>query len=217
MSLDWQQFLTTHASAVFALLGAFGGGVLSFIASLWLKQRDFKLQLRSKLMEKQIHAHETVMALALELRTMYGSGEVDSKGELKRAPRILSSKSDFESWFTKFSEQQVPVSSWLSTAAKREVNFVQDYLVTLHTHLSEVPEANYFALGDSIRQDFIGLSSALEKRTFQFFRNGMGRSKPDSLEKWHKYPPSKTLERLNAMRLLVEIERFKIKGRGGDG
>jgi hypothetical protein len=54
MSPEIQQFLNSNASAVFGLIGALGGGVLSFVASLLLKRREFSLQLRSKIIDRQI-------------------------------------------------------------------------------------------------------------------------------------------------------------------
>ena len=129
MSVDWQQFFATNASAVFALLGTLAGAILSFVASLLLKQREFNLQVRVKLLERQIAAHETILTLAGEMRAMYAPGGVDANGEVRRGPRILLSRPDFETWFTRFSELQLQGTSWLSSTAKREVAFVQDYLV----------------------------------------------------------------------------------------
>ena len=44
MDFDWGKFLTEHASAIFALAGALGGGILSFIGALLLKEREFIFQ-----------------------------------------------------------------------------------------------------------------------------------------------------------------------------
>lgn len=209
VSVDWQQFFMANASAVFALLGAVGGAILSFVASLMLKQREFNLQVRAKLLDRQIAAHETILALATEMRAMYAPGGVDAHGEVRRGPRVLLSKREFEVWFTRFSELQMQGTSWLSNVAKREVAFVQDYLVTLHTHLIDVPDSNCFALGEAIRNDFIDLSASLERKAFEFFQRGIGRSKPDGLDLWHKYDRSETERRLKSMKLLGVVESFK--------
>ncbi|MEZ5531465.1 MAG: hypothetical protein R3E69_03705 [Steroidobacteraceae bacterium] len=211
VSVDWQQFLSANASAVFALLGTVAGAILSFVASLVLKQREFNLQVRAKLLERQIAAHETILTLATEMRAMYAPGGVDAYGEVRRGPRILLSPQEFEAWFTRFSELQMQGTSWLSLTAKREVAFVQDYLVTLHTHLTEVPDENCFALGEAIRDDFIDLSDSLEERAFQFFQRGIGRAKPDSLDLWHKYDRKAAEDRLRGMKLLTAVELFKHK------
>jgi hypothetical protein len=133
------QFLNANASAVFGLLGALGGGVLSFVAALLLKQRDFRLQIRSKIVDRQIAAHERILQLAQDLRTMGSLGTLDTDEEISRGPIILLSKNAFEDWFTLFTEQQLAGSTWLTTGTKREVAFVQDYLGTLHMHLVDVP------------------------------------------------------------------------------
>lgn len=75
----------------------------------------------------------------------------------------------------------------MTTGTKREVAFVQDYLVTLHMHLVDVPSEKYFDFAQLIRQDFIDLSDSLEKAAFSFFESGIHRAKLDSLSAWHKY------------------------------
>jgi hypothetical protein len=51
MPPDFLQFLSANSSAVFGLIGAIGGGILSFFASFALKKRDFNLQMWSKLFD----------------------------------------------------------------------------------------------------------------------------------------------------------------------
>lgn len=209
MHVDWQQFLTTNSSAIFGLLGALAGGVLSFFATLALKRREFDLQVRGKLLDRQIAAHETTIALAMEMRTMVAHGGLDAQGDVRRAPRILLSKNDFEQWFTRFTELQLPSTTWLSTNTKREVAFVQDYLVTLHLHLSGVPQDKYFVVGEFIRDDFIDLSASLEKEAFEFFESGIRRLRLDSPNAWHKYKRSVTEERLRNTALMRNMQKIK--------
>lgn len=209
MSPELEQFMNANASAIFGLLGALGGGVLSFVASLLLKRSEFSLQLRSKIVDRQIAAHERVLKLAQEMRVMVSSGKLGGDGEVARGPRILLSKDEFEGWFTRFTEQQLEGSTWLTTGTKREVAFVQDYLVTLHMHLADVPSEKYFDLAQLIRQDFIDLSSSLEKVAFSFFESGIHRAKPDSLSDWHKYKRPVTERRLKRTALLQTIAAFK--------
>ncbi len=209
MSPEIQHFLNANASAVFGLLGALGGGILSFIASLLLKRRDFSLLLRSKIVDRQIAAHERILKLAQDMRVMVSTGTQGKDGEILRGPRILLSKSEFEGWFTRFTEQQLEGYTWLTTETKREVAFVQDYLATLHMHLADVPSEKYFDLAQVIRQDFIDLSSSLEKAAFSFFSTGIHRAKPDSLSAWHKYKRSVTERRLMNTALLQKIAAFR--------
>jgi hypothetical protein len=209
MSAELEQFLNANASAIFGLLGALGGGVLSFVAALLLKRSEFSLQLRSKIVDRQIAAHERILKLAQEMRVMVSSGMLGADGEVARGPRILLSKDEFESWFTRFTEQQLEGSTWLTTATKREVAFVQDYLVTLHMHLADVPSEKCFDLAQLIRQDFIDLSNSLEKVAFAFFETGIHRARPDSLLDWHKYKRPVTEQRLTSTALLQNIAEFK--------
>src|SRR5690606_37680479 len=97
------------------------------------------------------------------------------------------SRETFEEWFTRFTQLSLDGTSWLSTATKREVNFVQDYLVTLHLYLEGVLSDEFLRLGEAIRRDFVDLSSCLEKRAFAFFQRDVRKLRPDSLDKWHKY------------------------------
>lgn len=209
MAPDIQQFLNENASAVFGLLGALGGGFLSFIASLLLKRREFSLQLRSKIVDRQIAAHERILKLAQDMRVMVSTGILGKDGEIARGPRILLSKEEFESWFARFTEEQLDGSTWLTTGTKREVAFVQDYLATLHMHLVNVPSDRYFDLALLIRQDFIDLSDSLEKAAFSFFESGIRRAKADSLSAWHKYKRPVTERRLLSTALIKNIVAFK--------
>lgn len=209
MPLEFQQFLNSNASAIFGLVGALSGGTLSFAASLVLKRREFSLQLRSKIIDKQISAHERILKLAQDMRVMGSEGTLGIDGEIARGPCILLSKDAFETWFTRFTEQQLESSAWLTTKTRREVSFVQDYLVTLHMHLVDVPTDKYFDLAKLIRQDFIDLSSSLEKTAFSFFESGIHRAKLDSLSAWHKYKRPVTEQRLSSTALIQKIVDFK--------
>lgn len=207
ISID--QFLSANSSAVFGLLGALGGGILSFIASLILKRRDLTHQIRAKLVDKQISAHEIVLSLAQEMRVMVSSGVFAQDGEVDRWPNLLQSAEVFDDWLNKFTLSQRPISSWLTTTAKREVAYVQDYLVTLHVHLKDVPNEEYPALARVVRQDFIDLSSSLEKAAFAYFEKGILRARPDNLSAWHKYKRPVTERRLKATSLAKNFDMFR--------
>jgi hypothetical protein len=200
------QFLEQHASAAFGLLGAVGGGLLSASASWLLRKREYDLQLWGKLLDRRLQAHERVIQVALEMRIMIPLGGADGEGGVRRAPRVLSSKQIFEEWSQQAIAEPGSGSTWLSTAAKRELNFVQDYLVTLYMYLAKVPTERYTEVGMIVRQDFIDLSSALERQTFSFFENDIRRLKLNDLHDWHKYPRDETDRRLNATRLLQNAQ-----------
>jgi hypothetical protein len=88
------------------------------------------------------------------------------------------------------------------------VNFVQDYLVTLHMHLGGVPTGNYLSVGELIRQDFIELSSSLEKKAYEFFTRDIKKLRLNSLDDWHKYKRPETERRLQATALLRRSEEI---------
>jgi hypothetical protein len=209
---DLLPFLQQNASAVFGLVGALGGGVLSFVATSLHKRRDFDLQIWGKLYERRIAAHERVIQVAVEMRVMVTTGETDAQGEVRRSPQMLLSKEEFERWFTRFTQLSLEGTTWLTTSTKREVNFVQDYLVTLHMHLAGVPTGSYLSVGELIRQDFIDLSSSLEKKAYEFFTTDIRKLRLNSLDDWHKYKRPETESRLKATTLLArseEVIRFR--------
>lgn len=200
------EFINKNASAIFGLLGAFGGGAITFLTTWFIKKREYDLRLWDKLLERRIKAHENVIAVALEMRVMVSLGGVDNNGEVARAPQMLLSKDEFERWFTRFTQLTMEGTTWLTTEVKRELNFVQDYLVTLHQNLSNVPSERYLSIGQIIRQDFIDLSSELEKKAFSFFEGEMRQLKLNSLNEWHKYERQVTEKRLKETVLLSRWE-----------
>jgi hypothetical protein len=209
---DVPGFLQANASAVFGLVGALGGGVLSYIATSLHKRREFDLQIWSKLFDRCIAAHERVMTLAVEMRVMVALGGTDAKGEVRRSPQVLLSKETFESWFTRFTQLSLEGTTWLNTATTREVNFVQDYLVTLHMHLDGMPSGKYLDVGEIIRQDFVDHSSSLEKQAFKFFTTDIRKLELSSLEDWHKYERQHTEQRLQATALLAKLDHVQALG-----
>jgi hypothetical protein len=208
MEYDWARFVETNASAIFALIGALGGGILSFFGAMHLKRREFDLSVSGKILDRRIDAHERVISLANEMSVMVALGGLSEAGEVRRAPQIMHSRETFENWFTRFTQLSREGSSWLSTRSKREVNFVQDYLITLHINLEGVPTSKFLELGELIRQDFVDLSSSLEKCAFSFFQDGIRNLQPDSLDAWHKYERSETKRRLHATALAANYQLF---------
>ena len=204
-----KEFIDNNASAIFGLLGALGGGLVSFLALWLLKKREYNLRLWDKLLERRIKAHENVIAVALEMRVMVALGATEESGEVARAPQVLRSKEDFEQWFIRFTQLTMEGTTWLTTEANRELNFVQDYLVTLYQNLTGVPSEKYLPIGQVIRQDFIHLSSDLEKKSFAFFGKEVRRLKLSNLNKWHKYKRSETETRLKKTVLLSQWEKIR--------
>lgn len=204
-----KEFINKNTSAIFGLLGVLGGGIFTFLTSWLIKKREYNLHLWDKLLERRIKAHENVLAIAIEMRVMIPIGPPDEEGEAPRYPRILLSKNKYEEWLIHFAELNMEASTWLSTAAKREVNFVQDYLLTLHHNLSFVPNEKYPQIGNVIKQDFIDLSSTLEKKAFEYFEKEVQQLKVGNLKEWHKYKRPETDDRLRKTKLMSQRDQIE--------
>ncbi len=193
-------------TAIVALIGVIIGAVLTGGINLliaWVtRNRDFNLKLWERFLDHRITAHEAVVSLALKMRFMCPLGTVQA-GEVVRAPQVMMSKDAFENWFAEFSVTSAPATTWLSSPVKKELNFVQDYFVTLHTSLSEVSSERFPMVGALIRQDFIDLSSSLEQKAFQFFEVEARKRRLDDLKEHHKYPLEETTNRLHKTMLLA--------------
>ncbi|MDH5647871.1 MAG: hypothetical protein OEZ01_17805 [Candidatus Heimdallarchaeota archaeon] len=203
------EFLLKNSSAVFGLLGAFLGGALSFFASWTIKNREYALQIWGKVIDKRIKSHENIIKLALNMRLMIPLEHKESDDELPRTPKILASKAVFHEFFSDFASLSQQSSTWLTTACKRELNFAQDYLVTLNQYLSSADTKKFPVIGNLIRQDFIDISSELEKSAFSFFENFMTKRKLNNLSDWHKYLPHETNSRLSRTALLLNLVKIK--------
>ncbi len=197
-----REFLQQNTSALFGLAGAFGAVVLTFVTQWLLRKRDYDLRLWDKLLERRIAAHETLINVAIEMRVMVGLGGVDAEGEIARTPRVLLSEEVFHDFFTRAIAAGVSASTWLSIEARREFNFLQDYLGTLDMHTAEVPSERLREVGVIIRQDFIDISSSLERVAFAFLQKDVRRLSLGTLDEWHKFPREVTEKRLRETRLL---------------
>jgi hypothetical protein len=196
-----------------ALAGVFVGGGISFLTAWAMRDREWNLKIWEKFLDRRFTAHEDIVGLALTMRFVCPLGRVDSSGELIRAPQVLMSKEAFDEWLVQFAQKSGPATTWLSTPVTRELNFVQDYFVTLQTQLSELSPAHFPIVGSFIRQDFIDLSSKLEKTAFKFFQADARKLRLNDLTEHHKYPLEETKRRLqktvllsrwNEIRLLIE-------------
>jgi hypothetical protein len=155
-----------------------------------------------KLIERRVNAHEKVIGIALEMRVFVLFDGIDSKGETKRYPKILHSEDIFNEWLCKFAEIGNNSSTWLSIHTKRELNYTQDYLLTLNNNIKNIPPEKLHEFGNLIRNDFIEISSHLEKEAYDFFEKDVVKLKLSSLDAWHKYPKPITLERLHKTELI---------------
>ncbi len=205
-------FLQQHAAAIFGLIGAFGTAILSSVASWLLRKRDYDLRVWDKLLERRIRAHENIIGIALEMRVMVAFKGSGAEGEFVRAPQVLISKKEFEEWFTKTIATVVEASTWLSIDAKREVNYLQDYLTILHENISVFPSETYLKIGTVIREDFLASSSSIERTAYSFFEKDIRRLKLSDINKPHKYLREEMEQRLKSSRLLQAWDEISAIG-----
>jgi hypothetical protein len=196
---------TPLVAALLALFGVLLGAILTggfALVNGWImRNRDLNLKLWEKFLDRRITAHETVVALAIKMRFMCPLGAVQND-EVVRAPQVMLSKERFDDWLAELSQSSAPVTTWLSTPVKRELNFVQDYLVTVHTKLAGASSEQFPIVGALIRQDFIDVSNSLEKAAFEFFKGEARDLRLNDLAEHHKYPQAETIKRLEKMALL---------------
>lgn len=201
-----KDFLQQNASALFGILGALGAVVLTFVTQWLLRKRDYDLRLWDKLLERRIAAHEALINIAIEMRVMVGLGGVDAEGEVARTPRVLLDRAVFHDFFARATGAGVVATTWLSIEARREFNFLQDYLGTLDMHTAEFPSERLREVGTIIRQDFIDISSSLERVAFAFLQRDVRRLSLGTLDEWHKFPREVTEKRLRETVLLQRYE-----------
>lgn len=196
-----KDFLEANASIFNWLAGGVGGALITLVVGWLLRKRDYDLRLWDKFIERRIQAHENLINVALEMRTMVMPGAVDEKGEIIRGPRVLLSQEIFEQWFSCSMRTVLAGSTWLTTDAKREANFLQDYLATLQLHLQPIPSDDYLSLGYIIREDFLAISGSLERAAFSFFEKDARQLRLSNLDERHKYPREQTEQRLKDTQL----------------
>jgi hypothetical protein len=196
------QIIRDNTSALIGVCGVVIGAVVTFLASWALRKRDYDLRLWDKLIDRRIDAHEKLINHAHQMRVMIARNGFDESGEVIRYPQVLSSRDVFEDWFADTIRSIGSASTWLSTPAKCEANFLQDYLVTLHINLRSVPSSRFPDVGLIVRKDFIDMSSNLERISYIFFDRDVRKLRLNNLNDWHKYPRPQTEKRLNETNLL---------------
>jgi hypothetical protein len=202
------QLFQDNITAVFALIGTFVGATLSFVGTWILHKNEVKAHLLEKVLDRRITANEQVIQLAQSMRIMVSLGRTDEDGELERTPNILTAKETFEEWIQMFTQTCCLAMTWLSTDLTRELNFVQDYTVTLYEWLRPVNSEKFPEIGAIIRQDFIDFSAKLEQMAFDFFARDLTKFKLNDLRKWHKYPRKETEKRLSETVLMTKADKI---------
>ncbi len=196
-----QEFLTQNASAVFALVGALGGAVLSFAGAWLLKRRDLKLRLYEKVTDRRLASHDAVITLAKDFRKT-GIAYGDAKSMSERAPLCFCSHEDFDAFNVSFALTMVEHTTWLSTALVRELHLVQDYLAHVQLRIREIGTQNTFQLGCIVRDDFLSFSQRIERLAVEYYAH-IERLTPIKPPSDPHYPKHEREARLSATALFV--------------
>ena len=205
MSGEIEDILRRHSHLLAAVAGACGGACIKYFFDRVLRKQEYDLRLWEKIIDKRITAHEDAVEVAIEMRSMVGIGGRGNDGEVRRTPQVLLSKEAFEDWFRSAIHKGLSGSTWLAIYVIREMTLIQDYLVTLHQHLSNIPTESYAAVGEIVRQDFIDLSSNLEKNAVRFFEKDIRTLRISDVNKHHKYQKDETIRRLQNTKLLTRL------------
>lgn len=203
------KFFETHATAIFALLGTLVGGITSFIATWGLKRSELRLRLREKILDKRIDSHERIINIIKPMRTMVVLEKHDASSEFIRAPIIFKDREAFEEWYFSFSSTVNQYSTWLTIEVTRELYYAQDYLVNLHEFLKKIDSEKYFKVGALIRDDFISISSSIEKLAFDYFSKDLGTFRLNDLRQYHKYDKNETMRRLESTDFMTRFREIQ--------
>jgi len=197
---------------VFTTLAVVAGGIIGAILNNifnWkLKIKETKLKVIEKLIDRKIDAYEGVLGIVKTLRTVISADLADNSNNLIGYPSILKSKNDFEKFQIDSGSIINYYSHWLDIKITRELYFVQDYFWTLSMNIKEIDEKYYPEIGKIIKQDFLDIASTLENITLDCYQNKISKIKIRKVKGWHKYPKSKTSERMNNTELIKENEKI---------
>lgn len=206
---DIIKILKDNIAAVFALIGALAGSAISIIGTLLINEKDLKLRLKEKVLNRRIEAHEKIIQLSKTIRTMVSLGKTDEAGELARYPAMLGSLKAFDEWQAYFVEIVSSQSTWLSVDVTRELNLFQDYIVNLREMLRKTDNNDCIpAIGAIIRNDFVSFSDKIEKLAFKYFNQDLSKMKMGDITQWHKYTLEETKTKLHSTALLTEQEKI---------
>lgn len=204
------QFLRENASAVFGLIGALGGAVLSFSAAWFLKRRELQLRLYEKVTDRRLASHDSVIALAKELRKT-GIPYDETSDVQQRAPICLCTIDTLDEFNTNFALTMVEHTTWLSADLVRELHLFQDYLGNVQLKLREIGKDKTFELGCIIREDFIDFSSRIERLAFHYFASigRLEKLKPPANPQYSDAERQARLEQTALVRRYGEIETLR--------
>ncbi len=146
------------------------GTLTTFIVNLKLKSKETKLRIIEKVFDKRIQAHENILFLTKEIKTVISTKEVDDNYNIIAFPKSLSSKDDFSNFLNQSCSIIQLNNHWINTDLERELGFFQDYLASVYQKIKDVDDVKLPMIGLLIKQDFIDIATNLTKLTFDFFK-----------------------------------------------
>jgi len=200
--------LYTYVPALIAFGGVVIGGTITGITNFIITKKSTQLRLVEKIFDKRIQAHEEVLKIPQALNTMINTYQVDDFNNIISYPFILNSLADYEIFKNVIYESTIKNMHWLDIELIRELNYLQDYIATLDLNIKELPESQYIKIGLIIKQDFIGLSMALNKQIEKFFEINIYSVNANPSKGHHKYPLQETMGRLNSTLLSKNKDFF---------
>ena len=198
-------------AALIGFSGVIIGTVITSVISVKIKSKETKLRILEKVFDKRIEAHENILFLIKNIRTVTSTGKADSENNLISFPSSMTSKEDLDKFINEVFILFHKNAHWLNTDLEREFWFALDYLTSLTNIIQDANNKDFPSIGEIVKQDFIDLATGLENITFDFFRKDIYDMKINKHDEWHKYPKEKTYAKLNETNLIKrknEIERI---------
>ncbi|MBK7056904.1 MAG: hypothetical protein IPH52_18000 [Leptospiraceae bacterium] len=198
--------------SLLSIFGVFVGSLITFIGGLITKKSETKFKVIEKFIDKKLEAFEKLNIFINDLRTV---NQYNFTGEkIYRYPIAFHSVENLTQLKSKLFEI-LSNSIWYSSKVIRELNFLQDYFVTLQVKIQDVPNEKMKTVGRILWTDFIALSSKLDEMNKEFFVEEIANLKYKPSKTWHKYKRPETEKRLQSMKLMQSDEQIQLLKVGG--
>jgi hypothetical protein len=194
------------------MFGVLSGVTLTFCFGLITKKSETKLKVIEKFIDKKLEAFEKLNIFINDLWSVH-KYDITPANEMRRYPIAFNSKENLTQLHLNL-HSILSYSIWYSSELIKELNFLQDYFVTLQESIQNIPNENMKTVGMILWEDFISLSSRLDKLNKEFFIKEIANLKYKPSRTWHKYKLPETEKRLQSMKLMQSEGQIQfLKGR----
>lgn len=190
------------------LIGVVIGFVLTTLGNIFTKHKETKLKIIEKFIDKRLEAFEKLNTFINDLRAV-DKYDITPTNEMRRYPIAFNAKENLTQLHLNL-VALLSYSIWYSSELIKELNFVQDYFVTLQESIQDIPNENMKTVGMIFWTDFISLSSNLDKMNKEFFIEEIANLKYEPSKTWHKYKQPETEKRLQSMKLMQSYEKIQL-------